>query len=67
MNILKFLPEKNTKTTKNVLDLELLKVLSESEAYGWWLDYLKRYSNEPYVENLSFDDDYLANVTLQAS
>ncbi len=67
MNISNIFPQKKVKDSLAYLDAELLKAIAESEAYGWWMDYLKRYSGERYVETISFDDEYLAKVTLQAS
>jgi hypothetical protein len=67
MNISNIFPQKKTKDSLSFLDNELLKGISESEAYGWWMDYLKRYSGQEYVETISFDDEYLATITLQAS
>jgi len=67
MNISNIFPKKKVKDSLAFLDNELLKGISESEAYAWWMDYLKRHSHQEYVEIISFDDEYLATVTQQAS
>ncbi len=67
MNISAIFPKKPIKDSLAYMDTELLQAISESEAYAWWMDYLKRFSGEDYFETVSFDDNYLATVALQAS
>lgn len=66
MNVSQIVPLAFRQLSHQLLDLELVRFLAESEAFAWWQDYCERYQPQ-IMEAYEADDCYLAEVTQQAS
>ncbi len=65
MKVLNILPYSLQKISSGILDLELIRLLSESEAYAWWQDYRHRFQSK-IEDSYDSDDSYLASIKQQA-
>ncbi len=66
MNKLSIIPGAIQKISSEILDFELIRSLSESEAYAWWLDYRERFQDAVEDSYLT-DDVFQGSVNQQAS
>ena len=66
MTVLSLMPDTFQKISSGIVDFELIRFLSESEAFAWWQDYCERFLDKT-EDSFHSDDCYLASVNQQAS